>query len=160
MLPELITFFSSMLPFTELRGAIPLAITTLGLTPREAFFWGVLGNIIPNFFILWLLGPISAFLMKKSKLCDKFFTKLFDKTRKKYHKKFEKYGYIFLLIFVAVPLPGSGGWTGTLIAFLFGASYWKAIGAISLGIICAGILVTLGFESIVKIAELYFASSL
>lgn len=155
MPPELTTFFTSMLPVTELRGAIPLAIATLGLTPWEAFFWGVLGNIIPNFFILWLLGPISAFLMRKSKLCDKLFTKLFNKTRKKYHKKFLKYGYIFLLLFVATPLPGSGGWTGTLIAFLFGASYWKAIGVISLGIICAGTLVTLGFESIVKIVELF-----
>ena len=146
-----------MLPVTELRGAIPMAIHLFKLPPESAFFWAVLGNTIPNFFILWLLPPISNFLMKKSHRLNRFFTWLFDKTRKKHTKKFNEQGSISLILFVAIPFPGSGGWTGSLIAFLFGVRYWHAMGLISIGIILAGILVTLGFESIMKIGEIILA---
>lgn len=146
--PELIVFFSSMLPITELRGAIPLGFA-MGLPAEAVFFWALLGNILPCFFILWALGPISKFLMRHSKFFKDFFTKLFDKTRTKHEETVIKYGAIFLIIFVAIPLPGSGGWTGSLIAFLFGMPYWKAMGYIVTGLTMAAIIITLGVNGVI-----------
>ncbi|MBT3864579.1 small multi-drug export protein [Candidatus Peregrinibacteria bacterium] len=143
--PETVTFFGSMVPGTELRLAIPVGIG-MGLSPIKAFIIGVIGNLIPNFIILWALGPITKFLRKHSKTLDRFFEKLFEKTRNKHRKKFAQYGSVFIVFFVSIPLPGSGSWTGSLIAFLFGVKYWKAIALISIGVIIAGILVTTGFE--------------
>lgn len=147
--PELIVFLSSMLPLTELRGSIPLGFV-MGLPPEAIFFWALIGNIIPCFFILWVLGPISAFLTKHSNFFNRFFTKLFDKTRAKHETAIQKYGPIFLIVFVAIPLPGSGGWTGSLVAFLFGIKYWKAMGLISAGLTIAGILITLGITGVIS----------
>ncbi|MBT3704513.1 small multi-drug export protein [Candidatus Peregrinibacteria bacterium] len=145
--PEIATFFTSMLPGLELRLGIPLGIG-FGLSPPQAFIIGTLGNLIPAFFILKLLDPIANLLRKHSKLMDRFFTFLFDKTRNKHSKKFAKYGKAFIIIFVSIPLPGSGAWSGSLLAYLFGVKYWQAILLISLGVIIAGILVTAGFGSI------------
>lgn len=147
--PEIIVFFSAMLPFTELRGAIPLGFL-LGLPAESVFVWALIGNIIPCFFILWVLGPISKFLMKHSSFFNKFFNKLFENTRKKHENALTKYGPIVLVVFVAIPLPGSGGWTGSLVAFLFGIRYWKAISLISLGLIIAGTLITLGVSGVLS----------
>lgn len=156
MSPELWTFFASMLPVTELRATIPTAIYLWNIDPLTAFTIAVIGNIVPNFFILKLLGPVSNFLMKHSKYCERFFTKLFEITRKKHTEKFEKFGAIFLITFIAIPIPGTGAWTGSLIAWLFKVPYWKAMGLISLGVIGAGILVTAGLTSITKILEIFF----
>lgn len=146
--PELIVFFSSMLPITELRGAIPLGFA-MGLPAESTFFWALTGNILPCFFILWVLGPVSKFLMRHSKFFNNFFTKLFDKTRNRHEETVVKYGAIFLIVFVAIPLPGSGGWTGSLIAFLFGFKYWKAMGYIATGLTIAAIIITLGINGVV-----------
>lgn len=148
--PELIVFLSSMLPLTELRGSIPLGFV-MGLEPLNIFFLALIGNIIPCFFILWVLGPISKFLMRHSRFFDKFFTKLFEKTRDKHQDSLEKYGPIFLIVFVAIPLPGSGGWTGSLVAFLFGIKYWKAMGLISVGLTLAGLIITLSITGVVNL---------
>jgi uncharacterized membrane protein len=149
MIPELTVFFSAMLPITELRGAIPLGFL-LGLPAEAAFLWAYIGNLIPCFFILWALGPISQFLMRHSKFFDKFFTKLYERTHDKHKDALEKYGPIFLIIFVAIPLPGSGGWTGSLVAFLFGISYWKAMSLIAIGIAIAGMIITLGVTGVIS----------
>ncbi|KKP37733.1 MAG: hypothetical protein UR27_C0003G0055 [Candidatus Peregrinibacteria bacterium GW2011_GWA2_33_10] len=147
------TFFLSMFPFTELRVAIPLAIQKFGMSPYEAYFFGVLGNIFPNLFILYALDPVSKFLMKHSKFFNVFFSKLFDKTRTKHSKKFQEYGALFLVLFIAIPLPGSGSWTGSLIAFLFGVAYWRALFLVSLGVMIAGLIITLGFTGAIKFFE-------
>lgn len=146
---EFIVFFSAMIPVTELRGAIPLGFL-LGLPAESAFLWALLGNIVPCLFIVWILGPISALLMKYSSFFDRFFTKLFKNTREKHTDKLSKYGAIILIVFVAIPLPGSGGWTGSLVAFLFGIPYWKAIGYISLGLTMAGIIITMGITGVLS----------
>ena len=121
--PEITTFWLAMLPITELRGAIPFAIHVLELSPLKAFFWGVLGNIVSVLPILALLNPFSKFLMKKSKFFNQYLTKLFHKTRTKHSERFDKVGALLLVSFVSIPLPGSGGWTGSLIAFVFGIRF-------------------------------------
>jgi len=140
--PEIFTIIISMLPVSELRGAIPVAIGVYNLNPAEAYFLAVVGNIIPVIFILKYLDPVSKFLMAKFKFFDKFFAYLFERTRRKHNGKFEKWGALALITFVAIPLPVTGGWSGALAAFVFGIPFKKALSLISLGIMIAGVIVT------------------
>jgi len=140
--PEISTIIISMLPVSELRGAIPVAIGVYNLNPAEAYFLAVVGNIIPVIFILKYLDPVSRFLMAKFKFFDKFFTYLFERTRRKHNGKFEKWGALALITFVAIPLPVTGGWSGALAAFVFGIPFKKALSLIFLGIMIAGVIVT------------------
>lgn len=133
----------SMTPIFELRGSIPVAIGAYKMTITEAYFWAVLGNIIPVIFWIFFLEKISNWLRKNFKFWDRFFTKLFEKTRINHTAKMEKYGDWGLFFLVAIPLPITGGWTGALTAFLFGINKLKAIGIIFGGILMAGIIVTL-----------------
>ncbi|MEA1936966.1 MAG: small multi-drug export protein [Patescibacteria group bacterium] len=140
--PELATFIISMLPISELRGAIPVAIGVYNLNPVEAYLIAVVGNAVPVVFILKYINPISKYLMSKSKFFNKFFTFLFERTRRKHNKKFEKWGVLALITFVAIPLPVTGGWSGALAAFVFGIPFKKALPLIFLGIMIAGVIVT------------------
>ena len=139
--PELATFIISMLPVSELRGAIPVAIGVYNLDPIQAYLIAVVGNIIPVIFILKYIDPVSKYLMSKSKFFNKFFTHLFEHTRKKHNGKFEKWGALALITFVAIPLPVTGGWSGSIAAFVFGIPFKKALPLISLGIMIAGVIV-------------------
>jgi len=140
--PELATFIISMLPVSELRGAIPVAIGVYNLDPIQAYFLAIIGNIIPVVFILKYIDPISEYLMSRSKFFNKFFTYLFERTRRKHNGKFEKWGALALITFVAIPLPVTGGWSGALAAFVFGIPFKKALPLIFLGIMIAGVIVT------------------
>lgn len=139
--PELATLIISMLPISELRGAIPVAIGIYHLDPIEAYFLAVIGNIIPVIFILKYIDPISNFLMAKSKLFNKFFLWLFERTRRKFNGDFEKWGSFALITFVAIPLPMTGGYSGAIAAFVFGIPFKKALLLNSIGIIIAGLIV-------------------
>jgi uncharacterized membrane protein len=132
-----------MTPIFELRGAIPVALGAYKMTILEAYFWAVLGNIIPVIFWVFFLEKISNWLMKNFKFWDKFFNWLFERTRKKANDKIAKYGDWGLFFLVAIPLPITGGWTGALTAFLFGIKKIKAIGIIFSGVLAAGLIVTL-----------------
>jgi uncharacterized membrane protein len=151
--PEITTTLVGMLPLAELRLAIPLG-KTLGLTQFQAFFYGTLGNIIIVLPIVYVYGPISKWLGSKSKFFYNFFQKLQHSTHTKHHEKFLKYGPLALILFVAIPLPGTGGWTGSLAAWIFGIEPRRASKLIVLGIIIAGALVSIGVESIEKIASI------
>ena len=134
---ELIIFLISMMPILELRGGL-IAATLLGLEGLPSFIICLIGNIIPIPFILWLITPIFN-KMKKSKM----FSGLVDKLeRKAMNKKdqIEKLQYIGLLLFVGIPLPGTGAWTGCLIAALLDMDKKKALGAAILGVFMAGII--------------------
>lgn len=141
MSAELITFLSAMLPLTELRGAIPLGYF-YNLDPATIFLLAVIGNILPILIILKVLGPITNFLSKKSNLLEKIINFVFNKTRSKHGEKFYALGAISLITFVAIPLPGSGAYTGSLIAYLFGVQYKQAIALISTGVLISGVIVT------------------
>ena len=140
--PEMATFILSMLPISELRGSIPLAIGFYNMDPLKAYLISVIGNIIPVVFILKYIDTISEYLMSKSKFFNKFFTHLFERTRRKHNGKFEKWGALALITFVAIPLPVTGGWSGALAAFVFGIPFKKALPLIFLGIMIAGVIVT------------------
>ena len=139
-----------MLPLTELRGGIPYAVGVLGMDPYHAWIWAILGNILVAIIILKLLGPISNLFRKHSKWFDNFFEKLFKKTHSKHAHKFIVWGEIFLIIFVMVPLPGSGAWTGALIAFLLGIEFWKSLCLITIGLILSGTLITLAVTGVIS----------
>ncbi len=141
--PELSTFLIAMTPIGELRASIPIALSVYHLTPLKAFFWSVLGNLVPGFLLVWLLNPLTNFLEKHFYLLNRFFVWLFERTRKKHSKKFEYWGALALISFVAIPLPMTGVWSGAVAAFVFGVPYKKSVLMISIGAIIAGIIVSL-----------------
>jgi len=139
--PELAVFLTSMLPIIELRGALPMAIAIFHIPWFKALIISFVGNLIPVPFILWLLDPVVK-LLSKIKPFQKFFKWLFERTRRKSNRVIEKYEELGLLAFVAIPLPGTGAWTGALIAFLFGLEFKKSFLVIATGVLIAGIIVT------------------
>jgi len=141
--PQLATFLLAMLPLTELRASIPIAIGVFHLPVWQAFLWSILGDIIPAIFIVWFLQPIALWLSERSKVFKKLFDWWFNRVIKNFEKKHEKYGAWALMIFVAIPLPITGAWTGAVASFLFKIPRKKAILFITLGVILAGIIVTL-----------------
>jgi len=134
---------TAMTPIGELRVSIPLGLTILHQPWFLVFVISVIGNMIPPVFILWLFPKVSSWLMSHSKLMNRFFNWLFERTRKKAHDKIEKYGDLALIIFVAIPLPNTGAWTGTLAAWLFGIPIKRALPNILYGVIIAGVIVTI-----------------
>ncbi len=141
--PELATALLAALPVTELRASIPVAIGGWHLSWSSALAWSLVGNIIPVFFILWLLEPVAQWLKRVSPTADRLIEWLFARTRRKFNHDYETYGLIGLAIFVAIPLPGTGAWTGAMAAWLFNIPFKKAVPAIAAGIVGAGIVVTL-----------------
>ncbi len=141
--PEIATILIAMIPIGELRGAIPVALGAFDMSPLSAYIYSVIGNIIPVFFLLWWLDPVSKWLMRKSKFFNRFFTWLFDRTRKKHTKRFERWGTLALITFVAIPLPITGAWTGSVAAFVFGVPFRKALPLIFIGVLIAGVVVEL-----------------
>jgi uncharacterized membrane protein len=141
MSERFITFLTAMLPVLELRGAIPLGILKFGLSLKEVYILSVIGNLIPVIPILLFLKFGSGFL-RKYKWGDKFFTWLFAHTRRR-SQLVEKYESLGLMLFVAIPLPITGAWTGSVAAFLFGIRFRYAFLAIILGVLLAGIIVVI-----------------
>ncbi|MGD9612342.1 MAG: COG2426 family protein [Kiritimatiellia bacterium] len=143
----------STLPIVELRGAIPVGHVLLPDTDKSTrlgrddlrrsariFFWAVLGNMLPVPFILLLLGPVSNLCMKVP-LGKKFFAWLFARTRRK-TADIEKYETLGLTVFVAIPLPVTGAWTGAMAGWLLGLSFPHALVSIFLGVLIAGAIMT------------------
>ncbi len=140
MRPEIITILLAMAPISELRGAIPYAWSQ-GISPLIAYIIAVIGNLIPVIPLLLLLGPISR-LLRRFKLFDRFFDWWFKHTLRR-SKLIEKYESFGLILFVMIPLPVTGAWTGSVAAFLLGIRFKFAFPAIVAGVLLAGIIVTL-----------------
>ncbi|MBW6517870.1 MAG: small multi-drug export protein [ANME-2 cluster archaeon] len=148
----------AMLPVSELRGAIPVALAPAdvggyGMSVPEAYILAVLGNMIPVIPLLLFLEPVSDFL-RRWRIFDIFFTWLFTRTHHNHSESFEKYGTLALTIFVAVPLPVTGAWTGCAAAFVFGIKFRHALLAIFAGVLIAGVVVTLLTLTGISIFEL------
>lgn len=141
---ELVILLMSMLPISELRGAIPVAIGVYNMSIVSAFFLAVLGNLIPVIFIIKILDLlVNKFLIHRIYIFNRFFTWLFEKTRSRHSKKFERWRDFALIVLVAIPLPFTGAWTGALAAFVFNIPIKRAFPLITLGVLIAGIIVTL-----------------
>lgn len=135
---EAIVFIISMIPILELRGALLVAGPLLGVPVATAIPLCIIGNIIPVPFILLLITPIFNW-MKGTKTFKPMVTKLEKKAMSK-SDKIEKYEFWGLVLFVGIPLPGTGAWTGSLIAALLGVKFKKAFPAIVLGILMATVI--------------------
>ena len=143
MLNEIIkVFIFAMTPIFELRGAIPLGLLVYRLNWLEVYIISVLGNLIPIVFLLLFFEPVSKFLSRHFAFMDRFFAWLFERTRRRHKDLIDKHGWWGLATFVAIPLPITGSWTGSLVAFLTGMSFKRAFSAITAGVMTAGIVVT------------------
>jgi len=127
-------FFGSMVPFLESRYIIPYAMWEFNWPWWEAAPLAIMGNILPIPFVLIFFKYIEKFL-RKYEYWSSFMDKIFEKTRKKANIKIEKYETLGLLIFVAIPLPFTGAWTGSLIAYLFDLNITKSLITIFIGIV-------------------------
>lgn len=137
---ELIIFVISLMPILELRGGL-LAASLLNMNPITSFIICFIGNILPIPFILWFITPIFDRL-KKTKHLSKLVNKIEAKANSK-KEQIEKKQFWGLLLFVGIPLPGTGAWTGSLIASLVGMNKKKSLLAAILGVILAGIIMML-----------------
>ena len=135
---EAIVFIISMIPILELRGALLVAGPLLGVPVAKAIPICIIGNIIPVPFILLLITPIFNW-MKGTKKLKPMVDRLEDKDMSKIYK-IEKYEFWGLVLFVGIPLPGTGAWTGSLIAALLGVKFKKAFPAVILGICMATVI--------------------
>ncbi len=145
--PEALTTLLAALPVSELRGAIPWATFVLQMSWTDALAWSLLGNIIPIPLILVLLNPAQN-ILRGIPLFDRFFNWLFARTRRR-GRMIERYQAVGLALFVAVPLPITGAWTGSIAAFLFGIRFVPAFIAICIGVMMAGTIVTLACQGFI-----------
>lgn len=133
----LIVFLISLMPILELRGGL-LAASILGLEPVKAYIVCIIGNLIPIPLILWFLDSVFEF-MKKHNILKKFVLFCEKKGNEK-KGSIEKYGFWGLVLFVGIPLPGTGAWTGCLIATLLRMDRKKAFLAAILGVLMASVI--------------------
>lgn len=134
---QIIVFIISLMPILELRGGL-LAASLLGLDPVSSYIIAVLGNIIPIPFILWFMGRILKWMKNRKKL--KKIALWLDKKVEKNKDKIEKVGFWGLVLFVGIPLPGTGAWTGCLVASVLEMDKKKSFLAAMLGVIMASII--------------------
>jgi uncharacterized membrane protein len=137
MLPEWFQiFFGSMIPWLESRYVIPYAMLVLEWNWWEAFPIAVVGNFLPIPFILLFFKYVEKFL-RKYDFWKNVMDRLFDRTRKRADIRIRRYEYLGLIVFVAIPLPFTGAWTGALIAYLFDLEFSKSLFTIFIGILIA-----------------------
>ena len=132
-------FLISMMPILELRGGL-IAAKLLGLPAVESFIICFIANILPIPIIVWLIEPIFKFLRRWN-----FFDKMISWCEKKAHSKqeqIEKLKYIGLFLFVGIPLPGTGAWTGALVADVLDIRIKKSFPIIFIGVITAGLIIS------------------
>lgn len=136
------TMLVSMVPIVELRGGIPFGALVLKLPYAVAFVAAVIGNILPVPFIIVYIRRIFQWMRRRIPKLNA----LVDKMEKKAHvkgKKVNKYKYLGLFIFVAIPLPGTGAWTGALAAAFLDMPLRKALPSIFAGVLAAGVIMTI-----------------
>lgn len=144
---EALTFFIGMLPISELRGALPFALSQ-GLSPLKAYLISVGGNILPVLPLLLLLRGLST-LMVRHRIGAALFNWTIERAKKR-EELVRRYGFGGLVLLVAIPLPFTGAWTGVLVSFLLSMRIKYAFAAISIGVGLAGIIVLLASLGIIQ----------
>ena len=157
MLKEyLIVFFISMVPLVELRGAVPYAVAH-NLPLLQSYIIAIIGNMLPMPFIFFFARKVLEW-GKDKPVIGKLFTFCLEKGHKGGEKLKEKAGkglYWALFLFVGIPLPGTGAWTGTLAASILDMDFKKSVKAVVCGVILAGIIMGTGTKLIMIIAGLF-----
>jgi len=139
---ELAVFLLSMIPITELRASIPIGIEVYHLPVFEVFLLAVVGNIVPTIFILLLMPRLHGWIINQ-KFIGNILKKKLIQAEKQFGEKHVKFGAIALVLFVGIPLPFTGAWTGSLAAFIFNIPFKKSLPLISIGVCIAAMVVTL-----------------
>lgn len=139
---ELIVMIISAIPVIEVRGAIPVGMTLFRMSPVYTALISVFASMLPVPVILLAITKVLAYL-KTTRLFHKFAVRLENRSQSKKAESIRKYGALGLIIFVGIPLPGTGVWTGSLIAALLGIKFRWAFLAVLAGDIIAAIIVTL-----------------
>ncbi len=137
----LMTFLVSMVPVIELRGAIPAAVLA-GLDIRVALITAIIGNLVPVPFIIIFIRKIFKWLQAKSQRLGNMVRRMEAKADAK-KAQVLKYEFWGLMILVAIPLPGTGAWTGALVAAMLDMQLKRAFPAIAAGVVTAGLIVTI-----------------
>ena len=149
-------FFCSMIPIIELRGAIPMGYF-LGLPWWQSYVISVVGNMLPVPFILLFINRIIRWMAgSRIKLFHKVSNWLLAKAEKN-KDKIAKYGFWGVCFFVAVPLPVTGAWTGSLVSATIGLKFWRAMLSALLGVMIAGAIMTVIFYGVGGAVAEFFA---
>ena len=146
---DLAVFLMSMLPIVELRGAIPLGVSVYGMSYTHAYVVAVLGNLVPIIPLLLALGPIER-ILGRWRPFRRFFDWVFARSRRK-GKLIERFKFFGLILFVGIPLPVTGAWTGAAAAYVFGVPLRRSVPAIIIGVMLAGVVVSLAWAGGVTI---------
>lgn len=157
LIQYLICFFVSMVPLIELRAAVPMAISYYGLPILPSYIVCIVGNMLPVPVIFFFARKVLEW-GKDKPLTGKFFTFCLEKGHKGGVKLQEKAGrglYFALFLFVGIPLPGTGAWTGTLAASLLDMDFKKSVVSVMSGVVLAGVIMGLGSKIVVAIISLF-----
>jgi len=138
---EWAVFLLSMLPITELRAAVPIGLTVYKLPVEKVWLLAVLGNMTPTLFILWLMPKLHDWVVNHHFL-GPILTKKLKQAESKFSGQYFKYGAIALILFVGIPLPFTGAWSGSLACFVFKIEFKKALPLIFIGVCLAATVVT------------------
>lgn len=143
MQQEIFTILMGAAPISEVRGAIPFAMFAFHFSPIKTYCLAVLGNLLIIIPALFFLHKFANFLMHRVYFINRFLTWLFERTRRAHEDHFHYYKWapLALFVFVAIPLPMTGAWSGVVAAFVFGIPFWRSVLSISLGVLAAGLIV-------------------
>ncbi len=145
------TLVTAMMPILEIRGAIPVGVAS-GLDPWLAFAVGFVGNMLPIPILILLTRKIIEWLKKHNMLVK--LTAWLENKGSKGAQKVQKYSFWGLFILVAIPLPGTGAWTGALVASLLDMRLKRALPAIAMGVAVAGLIVLLVTYGVISVGSL------
>ncbi len=149
---ETMVFLTALLPVSELRGAIPLGLYN-GLPVFSTYLIAVAGNLVPVVPLLLFLKPVSGYLQRFG-FWKKFFNWIYTRTGRR-AEIVQKYEALGLALFVSIPLPVTGAWTGCAAASLFGIKFKYALPAICIGVMFAGVIVTALVKTGVGVIKLF-----
>jgi len=142
-------FLTALFPISEVRGAIPLGLIHYKLPLAGVVSVAVAGNMLPVIVFLKIFPFIEAQL-KKCGFTRRLLDRLFTYTRKRHEERFEIYKELALAIFVAIPLPMTGAWSGMIAAYVFGIPFWRGTLMIFIGVLIASLIVTLASLGIIN----------
>jgi len=140
--PEWATLFISMIPVTEIRASIPIALEIYNLPIWKTWIIAVVGDMLPALVILAIMPWLNEWV-RDHKLFGKWFNKELERAEKKFAGKYSKYGALALIIFVGIPLPLTGSWTGSFASFVFNIPFKKAAPLIFAGVCLAATVITI-----------------